>query len=114
MNTWLANFLAIIFSFLTGLAIQRGGTCTVAAIQEILHKKTANRIKALIETSLWVLAGVIILSKIGISIPSVNNWEISIYTILGSILLGIGAFLNGACAIGSIARIGNREWTFWG
>jgi Sulphur transport len=104
--------IAILISFLMGLAIQRGGTCTVAAIHEIVHKRTANRVKALIETALWVLAGELILAKAGLFHLSIQNWQIIPATILGALLLGLGAFINGACTVGTIARIGNREWDF--
>ena len=53
----MAILIALLLSFLMGLVIQRGGTCTVAAIQEVVHKGTFNRIKALIETSLWKKVG---------------------------------------------------------
>jgi toxin CptA len=108
----MSYLLAIFLSFFLGLVIQRGGTCTVAAIHEIIHKGTANRIKALIETALWVLAGELILFHLGFSIPIVNNWQIGFATILGAFLLGLGAYINGACAVGTIARIGNHEWNF--
>jgi Sulphur transport len=104
--------LALVISFCMGLVIQRGGVCTVAAIHELIHKRTTNRIKALIETSLWVLAGELILMHIGISLPIVSNFQISLLTVLGAILLGFGATINGACAVGTIARIGNGEWDF--
>ena len=108
----MAILIALLLSFLMGLVIQRGGTCTVAAIQEVVHKGTFNRIKALIETSLWVLVGELILAKIGFSLPLIQNWQITFATFLGAIMLGLGAFINGACAVGTIARIGNREWSF--
>jgi uncharacterized membrane protein YedE/YeeE len=104
--------LAIVFSFLMGLVIQRGGTCTVAAINELIHKKTINRIRALIETAIWVLVIELILTKLSLIHLTIQNWQIIPATILGAFLLGIGAFINGACTIGTIARIGNREWDF--
>lgn len=104
--------LAVIFSFLMGLVIQRGGTCTVAAINELIHKRTTNRIRALIETAIWVLAIELILTKLSLIHLTVQNWQIIPATILGAFLLGIGAFINGACTVGTIARIGNREWDF--
>lgn len=104
--------LAITFSFLMGIAIQRGGTCTVAAIHEILHKRTYNRIKALIETAFWVLTGEYLLHQFGIPLFPIQDYPISFLTILGGFLLGMGAFINGACAVGTIARIGSGEWNF--
>jgi uncharacterized membrane protein YedE/YeeE len=106
-------FLAVILSFLMGLAIQRGGTCTVAAIEEIVSKRTSNRIKALLETTLWVLAGELILAQFGVTPSPTPHWQMGLNTIIGGFLLGLGAFVNGACAVGTIARIGNREWEFF-
>ena len=113
MNAFISTFIAIALSFLMGLVIQRGGTCTVAAIHEILHKKTYNRLKALIETAFWVLTGDYLLYQFGFSLSPIHDYPISFLTILGGVLLGMGAFINGACAVGTIARIGSGEWDFF-
>jgi Sulphur transport len=105
--------LAFIFSFCMGLAIQRGGVCTVAAVHELIYKKTANRVKALVETALWVLIGEWTLVRVGIHLPDIHIIQITAITFLGAFLLGCGAVINGACAVGTIARIGNGEWDFF-
>lgn len=111
-ENYLTLFLAVLISFLMGLVIQRGGTCTVAAIHEILHKRTYNRIKALIETAFWVLTGEYLLHQFGIPLSPIHDYPITFLTIIGGVLLGMGAFINGACAVGTIARIGSGEWDF--
>lgn len=110
VTSWVFAFA---LSFMMGLVIQRGGTCTVAAIHELVHKKSSDRIRALLETALWVLAGEFILAGIGLTMPPVSNWQITIMTMIGAGMLGIGALINGACAVGTIARIGNQEWNFF-
>jgi len=104
--------LAVLFSFLMGLAIQQGSTCTVSAINEYLNKGTINRIKSLLETAAWVCIGEMVLKRIGWADIQLPIWQISIYTVAGAILLGLGAYINGACAVGTISRIGSGEWDF--
>ena len=33
-------------------------------------------------------------------------------TVLGGVLLGLGAYVNGACVFGAIARLGSGEWAY--
>ena len=47
-----------------GFAIQRGGTCTVAAVDELLSKRRANRLLAMGEASLWVAGGLALASML--------------------------------------------------
>lgn len=104
--------LALLLSFLMGYAIQQGSTCTVAAINEYLDKGTINRFKSLLETALWVLIGELFLARFGLASIELPIWQISIVTILGAVLLGLGAYINGACTVGTISRIGHAEWDY--
>jgi toxin CptA len=104
--------LAIAFVVLMGFALQRGGTCTVAAIDEILLHRRSARLLALMEAALWVFLGLLVLWSAHLLEQPLQSWEISAGTFLGALLLGLGAVINGACIVGTIARIGNLEWTF--
>lgn len=95
-----------------GYAIQRGGTCAVAAVDEWLHTRRAHRLAAMLEASLWVAGGLVLAQLLGLagSMPAaepVDRW-----TLLGAALLGLGAWLNGACAFGTIARLGSGDWAY--
>jgi len=105
--------LASLFSFMMGFAVQRSSTCTVAAINEVLNKKTTDRIRSLIETSLWVFMGEVLLMRFDLAQFHLQDWQISGFTVGGAALLGLGAYLNGACMVGTIGRIGNGEWDFF-
>ena len=54
-----AFLLAAICAALMGFAIQRGATCMVAAVNEIVHDRKPNRLLAMAETSLWVAGGLL-------------------------------------------------------
>ncbi|MEY2928061.1 MAG: hypothetical protein RL367_2538 [Pseudomonadota bacterium] len=108
-----ASFLvAALCAALMGFAIQRGATCMVAAVGELVDKGSANRLIALAETSLWVAGGLIIARAAG-ALPALpSGFAITPATFFGAILLGLGAFANRACVFGSIAKLGSGEWAY--
>ncbi len=95
-----------------GFANQRGGTCTVAAIEDIVAKHRFDKLTALFEASLWVAGGLILLAGFGWLPEMPANYTAGIATILGGALFGIGAFVNRACAFGSVARLGSGDWAY--
>jgi hypothetical protein len=109
----LAFVLAAICAALMGFAIQRGATCMVAAVNEIAHEKKSNRLRAMAETSLWVAGGLLTARAIGLLPQVPGGFALSGWTILGGMLLGIGAHINRACVFGSIAHIGSGNIAYW-
>jgi toxin CptA len=51
-----AFLIAAVCAGLMGYAIQRGATCTVAAVDEVVSKRSINRLAAMVEASIWVAA----------------------------------------------------------
>jgi len=107
-------YFAIAFALagLLGFAIQRGGTCTVAAIDEIVIHRRGSRFFALLEAAVWVAGGLFIFWSLKLDQQPIISWDITWLTVLGAALLGLGAVINGACMVGTISRIGNLEWMF--
>lgn len=91
-----------------GFAIQRGGTCMVAAIDEGVSSRRWSRALALFEASLWVggLLALLMLAGWRITPPAYNGWVLAA---AGGTMLGLGAWFNRACAFGTVARFGSGE-----
>ncbi len=107
-----AFLLAAICAALMGFAIQRGATCTVAAVGEVVHKGTTTKIVALAETALWVAGGLLTTRALGF-LPNVpGGFAFSHWTVIGAVLLGLGAYVNQACVFGAIARLGSGQWAY--
>ncbi len=106
---WLA---ALLCAGLMGFAIQRGATCTVAAVDEVLNHRRAHRLAAMLEASLWVSGGLALaqVARWPNSMP--DGYEASGWTVLGGVLLGLGAWVNRACVFGAVARLGSGEWAY--
>jgi toxin CptA len=108
----LAFAVAALAAATMGYAIQRGGTCTVAAVEEVLHERRAHRLAAMAEASLWVAGGLALASSVGWLGNSPPAYAVSAWTFAGGALLGLGAFVNRACVFGAIARFGSGEWAY--
>jgi toxin CptA len=105
-------FVAIACVAAMGFAIQRGGTCTVAAVEEVIDQRGARRLLAMLEASLWVAGGLALgqLGHLAGSMP--GGFEASAWTVVGGALLGLGAWVNRACVFGAVARLGSGEWVY--
>ena len=95
-----------------GFAIQRGATCTVAAVDEVITRRSLRRLASLVEAAVWVAGGLLLAQMLG-RLPSMPaGYALSGWTVLGGALLGLGAFINRACVFGAIARFGSGEWVY--
>lgn len=111
--SWATGLAAALCALLMGAAIQRGATCTVAAVAEVLEQGRTSRLRSLLEASCWVAAGLLLLRALPLPAPMLPSpHALSAWTVLGAVLLGAGAFVNQACVFGAIARLGNGEWAY--
>ncbi|OYY79646.1 MAG: hypothetical protein B7Y43_00835 [Sphingomonas sp. 28-62-20] len=108
----LAFLVAAICAAIMGYAIQRGATCMVAAVDEVLTKRTGWRLLALAEAALWVAGGVLLWRAIGGHETLPIGYPATLAAVAGGLLLGLGAFVARACVFGAIARFGSGEWAY--
>lgn len=126
-------WVALPCAVLMGFAIQRGSTCIVAGVQEWVDRRDPRRLLALSEGAAWsgALLAMIwfaaggsghvdgFLHGTGISSAAVmaemassRATLITVWTVAGGMLLGLGAWVNGACVFGSVAAIGAGDWSY--
>lgn len=104
--------VAVACAGLMGYAIQRGATCSVAAMGELVEHGTAKRLFALAEATLWVAGGMVLARLAGLLPMLPAGFALSWWTLLGGMLLGLGAYVNGACLFGALARLGSGDWAY--
>ncbi|MEO8808469.1 MAG: YeeE/YedE thiosulfate transporter family protein [Burkholderiaceae bacterium] len=95
-----------------GFAIQRGATCTVAAVEEVVARRSAGRLIALVEASAWVAGGLLIAHSLHWLAKAPTGYAVTGWTFTGAVLLGLGAFVTRACVFGAIARLGSGDWAY--
>lgn len=108
----LAFAVAALCAVTMGFAIQRGATCTVAAVDEVIDRRGVTRLIALVEASVWVAGGLLIADRFGWLAQAPSGYLLNGWTVAGAFLLGLGAFVNRACVFGAIARFGSGEWAY--
>jgi Sulphur transport len=108
----LAFVIAALCAGVMGYAIQRGATCTVAAVDEVVTQRTYGRLLGLLEAALWVAGGLVVAHSLHVLPQMPAGYAVSGWTLIGGALLGLGACINGACVLGAIARFGSGEWAY--
>ncbi len=107
-----ALVVALVSAGLMGLAIQRGATCMVAAVDDVVSHRKYSRAGALAEAALWVGGLVAVLEVAGWAVSPHTQYAVGSATVVGGMLLGVGAWVNRACVFGSVARIGSGQWAW--
>lgn len=108
------TILAVVCAFFMGYSINEGSTCAVSAAKELVDERRASML-----TGFAVAvgtAGLICLPVawiFGNDVHLANDFRVSIPLVAGAILLGIGAVINDACLLGTLARIGHGEVRFF-
>ena len=104
--------LALLCAALLGLAMQRGATCLVVAVDEWLQHRRVGRAAALAEAALWSGTGFLVLQAAGWMPALSAGYDVSAWTLAGAVVLGLGAVLNGGCVVGSVAKLGSGQWAY--
>lgn len=104
--------IALVSAAIMGAAIQRGATCMVAAIGDVVIERRFGRAGALAEAALWVGGLVAIVQLLNWPVAQPPAVKVTLATVAGGMLLGLGAWVNKACVFGAIARIGSGQWSW--
>lgn len=107
-----AFLIAAVCAAIMGYAIQRGATCMVAAVEEVLTKRSGYRLLGLAEAAVWVAGGVLLWRILGGHETLPIGYPPTLLTVAGGLLLGLGAFVTRACVFGAVARFGSGEWAY--
>src|SRR5215467_7166847 len=97
---------------LIGFAAHRASVCTVRAVLEIAHARTAHMLASFVKTALWaaLIFGLVVWFTPGPNVLSVL--EPRPLAIAGGFLFGLGAACNGACSYSTLQRVADGD--LWG
>lgn len=96
--------------FAAGYASQRGRTCAVSAAFEIAKRRRARRFLGYLFAAACSL---VVLSLVSLFDQGVfagfTAQGLSGSTLLGGVVFAVGAWINGRCSLGTIARLGSGD-----
>lgn len=89
-----------------GAFIKLGNTCLVASTEQLIKHKNPSKFLEIINSWFWVILVITSLQlTIGFNVI-IKSFALSWMTFVGGILIGLGAYFNRACAVGTISKIG--------
>lgn len=99
-----------VLAFILGFAVHRASVCTVRAVAEITHSGTGYMLASIAKSAMWVFAITIpVFLLMPQTVASAGGWQLTFSALLGGLLFGAGAGLNGACAYATMARMIDGE-----
>lgn len=96
--------VSVLLAALLGFSAHRAGICTVKAVAELLSTRRPYLIISFAKTSAWVVA--ISSLAAGLSFDArFLLWPLTWYGVIGGLVFGVGAGINGGCIFSTLARV---------
>ena len=102
--------VSCVLAAVLGFAAHRASVCTVRAVAEVLTSGRAHCLVSFGKSALWVL--VILLPVMWYdrdAISGIQGFSLSLISISGGLMFGIGAAMNGGCAFSTLARLADGQ-----
>lgn len=104
---------ALFLAAIIGFAAQRGTICVVKAVEDVVTRRDARLFLGFFECALWAFAATTIAAAFGIfASTSLASPAGAFLAAFGGAIFGLGASVNGGCALGSAARLARGEVAF--
>ena len=101
-----ALIVSCLFAATLGFAAHRASVCTVRAVTELTSSRTGYMFLSIAKSSVWVLVVTLpFFCLMPAECAKVSGWSLTYVAILGGFLFGVGAGLNGGCAVSTMARL---------
>ena len=101
--------LVLLLAAVLGFTAHSAGICAVKAVKEIVTTRRGHMLASFAKTVLWIMTAMMWLLWLAPSHSMPIFLAPSLASISGAFLFGIGAALNGGCAISTVTRLGNGE-----
>lgn len=96
--------LSLLMGMILGFAAHRAGLCTVKAVAEVLTTRRAHFLWSFAKSALWVMALAALAGAFSLD-AQFRHWPLSIASVVGGLLFGLGAGLNGGCTFSTLSRL---------
>ena len=94
---------------LLGFAAHRGSICNVKAVEEVLTTRRAYLFLSFGKTILWSLFVTLILLLMIPVMRAEDTLAISVVSLSGAFVCGVGMAINGSCAFATLSRLGEGD-----
>jgi hypothetical protein len=107
--------LALALVFAVGFAAHRASLCTVRAVAEILETGRARMLGSFMKAAAWtaLVSGLLLFAMQGALYPALQRAPLGL-ALAGGLVFGLGAAINGGCALSTLQRLADGELAMLG
>jgi toxin CptA len=98
--------LATLLVVIMGVFIKLGNTCFIASMEQLIKYKNPSKFLEIINSWFWIILLITLLQLTIDFNVIIISYALSWMSFVGGILLGLGAYFNRACSVGTISKIG--------
>ncbi|CAN5236449.1 hypothetical protein BH11PSE14_BH11PSE14_15930 [soil metagenome] len=104
--------LALVLIMAVGFAAHRASLCTVRAVAEVLDHGSAHMLASFLKAAAWtaLVSGLLVFAMQGSLYPATQRAPYWL-ALAGGLLFGVGAGVNGSCALSTMQRLADGEVT---
>lgn len=109
----MTNALTILAAFILGFALSRASTCTVAATMRLIHHRKFDWLLGIAVAVSWSALALFVIHLIFADTMAVPQaFAINTTLVAAAIIMGVGAWLNSGCFIGSVGKVSSGNLSF--
>ena len=105
--------VSLLMGAVLGFAAHRAGLCTVKAAAEVLTSRRGHFLWSFAKSAAWVMALTAAAGAFGAA-TTVTQWPLTVMSVAGGVLFGVGAGLNGGCTFSTLTRAIDGKIALWG
>lgn len=107
--------VSCLLAAILGFAAQRASICNVKAVAELIGSGRACMLGCIVKSILWVLVVTVpYLMLVPAASARLGGWQLSAMPLLGGLIFGLGAAINGGCAFSTLARLAEGQLAMLG
>lgn len=109
------SIMMISLAFSVGFATRRASICAVTAARQSATGRRHSRMIAFLTAACW--SGVVLMSATSLApelAPLSPGYPVTLTVIAGGALFGLGAYINGACAFGTLSHLAGGDLNYIG
>lgn len=106
--------VSLICAFGVGFSAQRGSLCVVSGIADVVDRRSPRVFMSFFRIGVWVTLLSSPICWLFVAAHPLMTYSLSLLTVVGGLLFGIGAALNGGCSFGTLIRFAAGDLTFIG
>jgi len=107
------DYLILLPAFVFGFSLSRASTCTVAATRRLVRRGKPDWLIGIGVAVCTATACLLLLRfGLGVDVPNAHILPIGLVLVAAAIIMGVGAYLNDGCFIGSVGRLTSGDPSF--